>query len=48
MLSALANKHRVSLAWLGRKAIIEFLERIEEEEKQLPLILSWERRSADG
>ena len=28
-LSALSDKHRVSLAWLGRQAIIEFLERRE-------------------
>ena len=46
VLSALSGKHRVSLAWLGRQAIIEFLER-HEEEVQLPLILSSERRSED-
>ena len=39
-LSAISQKHRVSLAWLGRKAMIEFLERFEQEELQLPLILS--------
>lgn len=44
-LSALADKHRVSLAWLGRQAIIEFLERYEKEELQLPLNLSSERRT---
>lgn len=48
VLSALSGKHRVSLAWLGRQAIIEFLERHEERELQLPLILSSERRSVDG
>ena len=48
VLSALSGKHRVSLAWLGRQAIIEFLERHEEEELQLPLTLSSERRSVDG
>ena len=37
------GKHRVSLAWLGRQAIIEFLERRESEDLQLPLILSSER-----
>ena len=46
-LSALSDKHRVSLAWLGRQAIIEFLKR-HEEEVQLPLTLSSERRSEDG
>lgn len=39
-LSALSDKHRVSLAWLGREAIIEFLERTDKEELQLPLNLS--------
>ncbi len=39
-LSALSDKHRVSLAWLGREAIIEFLERTGKEEVQLPLNLS--------
>ena len=39
LLSALADKHRISLAWLGRRAIIEFLERNEQEELQLPLKL---------
>ena len=39
-LAALSDKHRVSLAWLGREAIIEFLERTDKEEVQLPLNLS--------
>ena len=47
VLSALSDKHRVSLAWLGRQAIIEFLERREEKEPQLPLMLWSEKRSAD-
>ena len=47
VLSALSGKHRVSLAWLGRQAIIEFLERHEDEQVQLPLILSTVRRPAD-
>ena len=45
-LSALSDKHRVSLAWLGRQAIIEFLERRESEDLQLPLNLPVERRPA--
>ena len=45
-LSALSDRHRVSLAWLGRQAIIEFLERRESEDLQLPLNLSSERRPA--
>ena len=47
-LSALSDKHRVSLAWLGRQAIIEFLERYEEDDLQLPLNLSSERREPGG
>ena len=42
-LPALADKHRISLAWLGRRAIIEFLERNEQEELQLPLKLPSQR-----
>ena len=45
-LSALSERHRVSLAWLGRRAIIELLERSESEGLQLPLDLSSERRPA--
>ena len=45
-LSALSDKHRVSLAWLGRQAIIELLERCDHEGLQLPLNLSPERRQA--
>gem|GEM_PF-2200511 len=47
-LSALSDTHRVSLAWLGRQAIIEFLERYDKEALQLPLILSFETRKARG
>ena len=43
-LSALSDRHRVSLAWLGRRAIVELLERVETEDLQLPLSLSSERR----
>ena len=45
-LSALSDKYRVSLAWLGRQAIIELLERSESEGLQLPLDLSSETRPA--
>ena len=45
-LAALSERHRVSLAWLGRRAIIELLERIESEDLQLPLNLPSERRPA--
>ena len=45
-LSALSDKHRVSLAWLSRQAIAQFLERYENEALQLPLSLSSEKRRA--
>ena len=45
-LSALSDRHRVSLAWLGRQAIIDLLERCESEGLQLPLTLSSEGRTA--
>ena len=45
-LSAISEKHRVSLAWLGRQAIIEFLQRYENVELQLPLGLPLERGRA--
>ena len=40
VLPAQSGKHRVSLACWGRQAVIVFLERHEEGELQLPLILS--------
>ncbi len=46
-LSALSEQFRVSLAWLGRQAIIEMLERRENEGLQLPLTLPSERRTAE-
>ena len=46
-LAALSERHRVSLAWLGRRAIIELLERCESEDLQLPLNLPSERRPAE-
>lgn len=47
-LSALSEKNRVSLAWLGRQAIIEFLDRYASEERQLPLNLPSDTRRARG
>ena len=47
-LTAISQKHRVSLAWLGRKAMVEFLERFEQDESQLPLILAPERPETAG
>lgn len=44
-LSALAERHDVSLSWLTRKAVTDFLERYENEELQLPLGLG---RAAGG
>lgn len=38
-LSALAEKHRISLAWLGRQAVAEFLERHQDRQLQLPLTM---------
>ena len=46
-LSALSDKHRVSLAWLGRRAIVELLERSESEGLQLPLDLPSEGRPTE-
>lgn len=43
-LSALSEKHQVSMAWLGRQAIQEFLNRYRQEELQLPLKLARERQ----
>jgi hypothetical protein len=38
-LQALSEKHRVSVAWLGRQAITELLDRYRHQELQLPLRL---------
>lgn len=38
-IAALAEASRVSRAWIGRQALIEFLERYREQEFQLPLDL---------
>lgn len=37
--SALAEKHRISLAWLGRQAVAQFLERYRDRQLQLPLTM---------
>ena len=36
----LKDRHNVSLAWLGRQAIVEFIAKYREEHVQLPLKLS--------
>ncbi|WP_340149014.1 ribbon-helix-helix protein, CopG family [uncultured Sneathiella sp.] len=45
ILSALAERYDISLSWLARKAITDFLERYENEEVQLPLGLGHALRS---
>jgi hypothetical protein len=37
-LAAVAEKHKISMAWIGRKAIVDFLERQREDPIQLPLL----------
>ncbi|MDE0461738.1 MAG: ribbon-helix-helix domain-containing protein [Caldilineaceae bacterium] len=39
-LATMAEKHRVSMAWLVRNAVAEFLDRYRKEETQLPLRLT--------
>lgn len=39
-LLALAGKYHISLAWIGRQAVAEFLERYRDRELQLPLTLT--------
>ena len=39
-LAAMAEKHRVSMAWLVRNAVAEFLGRYRDEDRQLPLVLT--------
>jgi len=36
-LAAMADKYDVSLSWLTRKAVLEFIERYRAEQLQLPL-----------
>jgi hypothetical protein len=38
-LAALSERYRVSMAWLGRNAVEELLEKFESDEPQLPLRL---------
>lgn len=47
-LSALAERHDVSLSWLARKAITDLLENHENEELQLPLDLKRSGRRFHG
>jgi len=42
-LAAMAEKHRVSMAWLVRHSVTEFLERYRSEDLQLPLRLTTAR-----
>lgn len=44
-LCALAEQHKISLAWLGRQAVAEFLERYRDRDLQLPLTLPSARLS---
>ncbi len=39
-LSALAERHKLSMAWIGHKAIADFLEKTRGEALQLPLAFS--------
>ena len=39
-LSTMAEEHRVSMAWLVRNAVAEFLDRYRDEDAQLPLRLT--------
>lgn len=45
-LLALKDRHGVSMAWLGRQAIVEFIEKYRDEQAQLPLRLT--RRGQGG
>ena len=45
-LTALKDRHHVSMAWLGRQAILEFISRYRAEHMQLPLKLT--ERGGDG
>ena len=48
-LAEVAEKHRISMAWLVRQAVANFLERYRDEEAQIPLPLvasHSERRNA--
>ena len=45
-MSAIADGARVSVSWLGERAILEFLERHRSHELQLPLVLNDNKRGA--
>lgn len=45
-LSAIADDARVSVSWLGERAISEFLERNRSTELQLPLVLNDNKKGA--
>ena len=47
-LAALAERHDVSLSWLTRKAVVEFLARYERADAQLPLDLSFNGQKGKG
>ena len=47
-LLALSEKHQVSLAWLGRRAIAEFLDRSKVGELQMTLSLGRGRQPLEG
>jgi hypothetical protein len=44
-LDAMADRHDVSLSWIGRQAVLEFLSRYKDQ--QLPLPLRIETRSTE-
>ena len=46
-IAALAEHARVSKAWIGRQALLEFLERYRNRQLQLPLDLAGTSRQAD-
>lgn len=46
-IAALAENARVSKAWIGRQALIEFLERYRDRDLQLPLDLARTSREGD-
>ena len=47
-LATMAERHRVSMAWLVRNAIGEFLGRYRDEDRQLPLLLTASRSGLVG
>ena len=47
-LAIVAEKRRISMAWLVRQAVADFLERYRSEETQLPLPLATSRSELGG